>query len=77
MMDQIIKWIYIAYFNQDTMSVAGISEDANLASALQMMTKEAEFSNMFNLWNPVKVDDAITIRSSLNLVKKYSTCKNL
>ena len=75
-MDPIIKWIYMAYFNQDIMSVVGVPEDAKLASALQMMGNVAEF-DMTNPWNPIRVDECVTIRMALKLVRKYSTCKNL
>ena len=75
-MDPIIKCIYIAYFNQNDLSVVGIPKDAKLASALQMMGKEAEFE-MSNPWNPIRAHDTVTIRMALNLVRKYSTCKNL
>lgn len=68
-MDPIIRCIYIAYFDQDTMSVVGIPEDAKLASALQML--------LFNSWNPIDARDSPTIRMALKFVRKYSTCKNL
>lgn len=75
-MDPIIKWIYIAYFRQDEMSVVGIPKDAKLASALQMMGNEAEF-DMSNPWSPIRAHDMTTIRMALKLVRKYTTCKNL
>lgn len=75
-MDPIIRCIYIAYFNQDAMSVVGIPEDAKLASALQMMQHKAK-TEMFNPWNPIRAHDSTTIRMALKFVRKYSTCENL
>lgn len=74
-MNPIMKWIYLAYFHMDTYSIFGISGDAKLISALQVLSHKYSVE-MRDPWNPINAHDHIVINSALSFVRKYSTCKN-